>query len=69
MSRTEFDLLRAWITTRLLALRSDDEEDRDRGSVSVETVIWWGIAATIAIAIGAILLVKVTSKAQEINLQ
>jgi hypothetical protein len=68
MSRTEFELLRAWITTRLPALRSDDE-DRDRGSVSVETVIWWGIAATIAITIGAILIVKATSKANEITLQ
>lgn len=69
MLRTEFELLRAWITTRLLALRAEDDQDRDRGSVSVETVIWWGIAATIAITIGAILIVKVTSKANEINLQ
>jgi hypothetical protein len=69
MMRAEIELIRAWLVTRMLALRATDEQDKDRGSVSVETVIWWGIAATIAITIGAILIVKVTAKANEITLQ
>lgn len=69
MSRTEIDLIRAWLMTRLAAMRNVDSEDHDRGSISLEWAIAGAILAAIAIAVGGIFLAKALSKANEINLQ
>ena len=44
-------------------------EDRDRGSNTSETVIWMAVIVVAAMAIGAIIVAKITDKANSINLQ
>jgi len=60
---TQVEMLWVLARTRLLALRHGDE----RGSV-VETVILTAVFATLAIAVGYIIVAKVTAKAHSINL-
>ena len=67
MLRMELEMVRAWVTDRILALRAD--EDRDRGNMTSETVIWIAVIVVAAIAIGAVIVAKITAKANEINLQ
>ena len=66
MVRMELEMVRAWVTDRIMQLRDDDA---DRGSNTSETVIWIAVIVVAAIAIGAIIVAKITAKANEINLQ
>ena len=66
MVRMELEMVRAWVTDRILQLRNDDG---DRGNMTSETVIWIAVIVVAAIAIGAIIVAKITAKANEINLQ
>ena len=66
MVRMELEMVRAWVTDRIVQLRDDDG---DRGSNTSETVIWIAVIVVAAIAIGAIIVAKITAKANEINLQ
>ncbi len=66
MVRMELEMVRAWVTDRITALRN---EDGDRGNMTSETVIWIAVIVVAAIAIGAIIVAKITAKANEINLQ
>jgi hypothetical protein len=64
--KMELEMVRAWVTDRILQLRDDDD---DRGSNTSETVIWIAVIVVAAIAIGAVIVAKITAKANEINLQ
>jgi len=64
--KMELEMVRAWVTDRILQLRDDDG---DRGSNTSETVIWIAVIVVAAIAIGAVIVAKITAKANEINLQ
>jgi hypothetical protein len=64
--KMELDMVRAWVTTRVLAMRADDP---DRGNNSADTVIWIAVIAAAAIAIGAVIVIKLMDKANSINLQ
>ena len=66
MLRIELEMVRAWVTDRILQLRDDDG---DRGSNTSETVIWIAVIVVAAIAIGAVIVAKITAKATQINLQ
>ena len=66
MVSTELEMVWAWVTDRIMQLRDDDG---DRGSNTSETVIWIAVIVVAAIAIGAIIVAKITAKANEINLQ
>ena len=66
MLRMELETVRAWVTDRIMQLRG---EDGDRGSNTSETVIWIAVIVVAAIAIGAVIVAKITAKANEINLQ
>ena len=66
MVRMEIEMVRAWVTHRILQLRSDDG---DRGSNTSDTVIWIAVIVVAAIAVGAIIVAKITDKANAINLQ
>ena len=66
MLRMELQLVRAWVTARVLALR---EEDRDRGSNSTDTIIWIAVIAAAAIAVAAVIVAKIMDKANRVNLQ
>jgi hypothetical protein len=66
MVRTEIEMVRAWVTDRIRQLRADDS---DRGNMTSETVIWIAVIVVAAIAIGAIIVAKITDKANAINLQ
>jgi hypothetical protein len=66
MMKMELEMVRAWVTDRIRQLRDDDA---DRGSNTSETVIWIAVIVVAAIAIGAIIVAKITAKANEINLQ
>ncbi len=59
------DVVRAWITTRIQQIRA---QDPDRGDVP-GWVIVTGITVALALAIGLIIVAKVTDKANSINLQ
>ena len=67
MLKMELDMVRAWVTHRVMALRA--QEDSDRGNMTSETVIWIAVIVVAAIAIGAIIVAKITDKANSINLQ
>jgi hypothetical protein len=62
----DLEMVRAWVTDRIMQLRDDDG---DRGSNTSETVIWIAVIGVAAIALGAIIVAKITAKANEINLQ
>jgi hypothetical protein len=64
--KMELEMDRAWVTDRILQLRDDDG---DRGSNTSETVIWIAVIVVAAIAIGAVIVAKITAKATQINLQ
>jgi hypothetical protein len=64
--KMELEMVRAWVTDRILQLRDDDG---DRGSNTSETVIWIAVIVVAAIAIGAVIVAKITAKATQINLQ
>ena len=64
--KMELEMVRAWVTDRILQLRDDDG---DRGSNTSETVIWIAEIVVAAIAIGAVIVAKITAKATQINLQ
>ena len=66
MVKVELDLVRAWVMTRVAELR---QEDPDRGSNTAETVIWVAVIVVAALVIGGIIVAKITSKANSINLQ
>ncbi|HEY7812367.1 MAG TPA: hypothetical protein VIC62_03970 [Nakamurella sp.] len=66
MLRMELEMVRAWVSDRIMQLR---DEDGDRGNMTSETVIWIAVIVIAAIAIGAIIVAKITAKANEINLQ
>ena len=66
MVRMELEMVRAWVIDRIRQLRNDDS---DRGNMTSETVIWIAVIVVAAIAIGAIIVAKITAKANEINLQ
>ena len=66
MMKMELEMVRAWVTDRILQLRGDDH---DRGSNTSETVIWIAVIVVAAIAIGAVIVAKITAKATQINLQ
>jgi len=66
MLRMELEMVRAWVTDRIMQLRGDDG---DRGSNTSETVIWIAVIVVAAIAIGAVIVAKITAKATQINLQ
>ena len=66
MLRMELEIVRAWVTDRIMQLRGDDG---DRGSNTSETVIWIAVIVVAAIAIGAVIVAKITAKANDINLQ
>ena len=66
MVRMELEMVRAWVTDRIMQLRNDDG---DRGNMTSETVIWIAVIVVAAIAIGAIIVAKITDKANSINLQ
>ena len=66
MMKMELEMVRAWVTDRILQLRDDDD---DRGSNTSETVIWIAVIVVAAIAIGAVIVAKITAKATQINLQ
>ena len=66
MLKMELDTVRAWVTHRVMALRTQDD---DRGNMTSETVIWIAVIVVAAIAIGAIIVAKITDKANSINLQ
>ena len=59
------DVVRAWVMNRVDRMRS---QDPDRGDVP-GWVIVTAIVVTLALAIGAIIVTKVTDKANSINLQ
>lgn len=64
--RDEFAMTQAWLANRVAELR---DEDRDRGSNSVDNIIWFALVAAAAVTIGAILVVKMTNTANDTNLQ
>ena len=64
--KLELDLVRAWVMTRVVELR---RQDADRGSNTAETVIWVGLLVVAALVIAGIVIAKITSKANNINLQ
>ena len=66
MLRMQLEMVREWVTDRIMQLRGDDG---DRGSNTSETVIWIAVIVVAAIAIGAVIVAKITAKANEINLQ
>ena len=66
MLRMELEMVREWVTDRIMQLRG---EDGDRGSNTSETVIWIAVIVVAAIAIGAVIVAKITAKATQINLQ
>ena len=66
MLRMELEMVREWVTDRIMQLRGDDG---DRGSNTSETVIWIAVIVVASIAIGAVIVAKITAKANEINLQ
>ena len=66
MLRMELEIVREWVTDRIMQLRDDDG---DRGSNTSETVIWIAVIVVAAIAIGAVIVAKITAKATQINLQ
>jgi len=66
MLRMELEMVREWVTDRIMQLRGDDG---DRGSNTSETVIWIAVIVVAAIAIGAVIVAKITAKATQINLQ
>jgi hypothetical protein len=55
MFSMELEMVRAWVTDRIAALRA---EDGDRGNMTSETVIWIAVIVVAAIAIGAIIVAK-----------
>ncbi len=55
--------LLAWVRTRLVTAHRDE-----RGIETIEWVIIAAIAAGLAIAVGAVIVAKVTGKANSINL-
>lgn len=63
--RLTIDVVRAWVTMRIQQRRT---EDPDRGDVP-GWVIVVAITVTLALAIGAIIVQKVTAKATSIDLQ
>jgi hypothetical protein len=63
--RLTIDLVRDWVTNRLEQLR---RHDGDRGDVPGWVVVT-GITVALALAIGLIIVNKVTTKANTINLQ
>lgn len=64
--RDEVAMTQAWLNNRIAELRS---EDPDRGSNSLDNVIWFALVAVAAVAIGAIIVNKMTDKANSTNLQ
>lgn len=64
--RDEVAMTQAWLNNRIAELRS---EDPDRGSNSVDNIIWFALVAAAAVAIGAIIVNKMTDKANGTNLQ
>lgn len=65
----QYELLRAYVTAGLLRLREERAaEEPDRGDVP-QWVIVTAIGAALAIAIGAIIVKKVTDKTNTITLQ
>ena len=66
MVRMELEMVRAWVTDRIRQLRAGDG---DRGNMTSETVIWIAVIVVAAIAIGAVIVAKITAKATQINLQ
>ena len=66
MLRMELEMVRAWVTDRIMQLRGDDG---DRGSNTSDTVIWIALIVVAAITIGAVIVAKITAKANQINLQ
>jgi hypothetical protein len=65
MLTLELEMVRAWVMNRVVELRKDS----DRGSNTSETVIWVAVIVVAALAIGAVIVAKVTSKAESIDLQ
>ncbi|GGM10052.1 hypothetical protein [Nakamurella endophytica] len=66
MLKLELEMVRTWVMTRVAALR---EEEPDRGSNTSETVIWVALIVVAALVIGGIIVAKITSKANSIDLQ
>ena len=63
---TEVQLLWAWFTTRVDQIRRDEP---DRGAEMINTAIVIGILAVIAIGVGAILMTKARTAANNIQTQ
>lgn len=66
MLKLELEMVRAWVMTRVAELR---KEDADRGSNTSETVIWVAVIVVAALVIGGIIVAKITTKANSIDLQ
>ena len=69
MVQEKFDRAYAWFIAHLVALRAESEDERDRGAVSMETAVIWGIVLVIAVGAGLLLKDWVFGKVNDVVLQ
>ena len=69
MVQERIDRAYAWFIAHLAALRSEDPDEKDRGAVSMETAVIWGIILVIAVGAGLLLKDWVFGKVEDVVLQ
>ena len=69
MIREGLDRAYVWFIAHMVALRADNVEKRDRGAVSMETAIIWGVVAVLAVGAGLLLKDWVFGKVEDVILQ
>ena len=69
MVQERIDRAYAWFIAHLAAWRDDNADDRDRGAVSMETAVIWGIVLVIAVGAGLLLKDWVFGKVDDVVLQ
>lgn len=69
MVQERLDHAYAWFIAHLVALRESNKDDQDRGAVSMETAVIWGIILVIAVGAGLLLKDWVFGKVDDVVLQ
>ncbi|ACV79105.1 hypothetical protein Namu_2759 [Nakamurella multipartita DSM 44233] len=69
MVQEKIDRAYAWLVAHMVALRADSAEERDRGAVSMETAVIWGVVLVIAVGVGLLLKDWVFGKVNDVVLQ
>ena len=64
--RDEAAMTRAWLANRIAEVR---EQDPDRGNNSVDNIVWIAVIAAGALLVAGIIIAKLTTKANDVNLQ